>query len=803
MPYPNALPCMARATLDLLSLDMKDLVKKIQALSHLGIEDSKIALPKICVVGGQSAGKSSLIEGISEIRVPRSAGTCTRCPLEINLSESEPGQPWKCDVYLSQRYFYDPDRKLTKLPRRSEPLGPWTLMGGAQEDILFVTLSDKGEVEDALVWAQLATLNPSSDSLDYAPGRNENTSREILVKFSPNVIRLDISSPGFPNLSFYDLPGVISQPEHDGEEYLVKLVENLVKQYVSQENCIVLLAVTMTDDATNSSAARLVREIRGANDRTLGVLTKPDQVPPGGDSFQQWTEILAGLKFKVGYGYFVVRNNPNPAVGHAQARVEEELFFADGLWAQDLYMYRHRFGTKKLQSALSDLLLKQIKKCLPSIIAKIRDKEATIDTELSTLPACIIENVQSIIYQKRCELLEKLRANVDGGSGISEYSLQKRWNQVVNDFQRALVKTRPTVLLPAISDKESLTQDSDCVILDGPGPTPKKRKVSMPQPRSPEANPSPAVNVLMSGYELSYFSPWDGPAKKFTWEGIRDIKDDFCSAGMPNQIDPRAIETLQRVSIEHWEGLMQRFVDATNTEVQKALLDMVEEVFNDYHQTGLYREVKSTIISYLAQLKCEHLAYGREVYKMENGKPFTRAIDQLNKAQKAALKELTRARFLARGKGYLELRGYQFSSINEASPVVNSKLSIEDLGPDPFAQEVEMMARARAYYDVASSRFLDVVGQSVHMKLFSKCRNELVGAIDAQLKIFGPNSFDRCLELMAEDPERQHRRNYLQKEHEKVKKALAWLDTFHNTEDEDTDNTLFVEQGDYKMDYLE
>jgi hypothetical protein len=97
-------------------------------------------------------------------------------------------------------------------------------------------------------------------------------------------------------------------------------------------------------------------------------------------------------------------------------------------------------------------------------------------------------------------------------------------------------------------------------------------------------------------------------------------------------------------------------------------------------------------MSYLTQLKCEHLAYGREVYKMENGKPFTRAIDQLNKAQNAALKELTRARFLVRGKSYLELPGYQFSSINEASPVVHSKLSLEDLGPDPFAQEVEMMA---------------------------------------------------------------------------------------------------------------
>lgn len=35
-------------------------------------------LPMIAVVGSQSAGKSSLIESISGITLPRAAGTCTR-----------------------------------------------------------------------------------------------------------------------------------------------------------------------------------------------------------------------------------------------------------------------------------------------------------------------------------------------------------------------------------------------------------------------------------------------------------------------------------------------------------------------------------------------------------------------------------------------------------------------------------------------------------------------------------------------------------------------------------------------------
>jgi hypothetical protein len=280
------------STLDVLAFDMKTLVKKIQDLSHLGIEDSKIALPKICVVGDQSTGKSSLIEGISEIKVPRSAGTCTRCPMEINLSECEPGESWKCSVFLSYRYWYDRNKKFTASLKKREPLGPWLPTGG-QEEELFVTLTDKSKVQETIRWAQLAILNPGSDHQKYVPGKNVFTPQSFEVKFSPNVVRLDISGPGYPALSFYDLPGVISQAEHDDEKYLVPLVESLVKKYVSEENCIVLLTLAMTDDAGNSNAAGLIGNIKGARERTLGVLTKPDRLA-GFESFSQYNEILEG-----------------------------------------------------------------------------------------------------------------------------------------------------------------------------------------------------------------------------------------------------------------------------------------------------------------------------------------------------------------------------------------------------------------------------------------------------------------------------------------------------------------------------
>ena len=134
----------------------------------------------------------------------------------------------------------------------------------------------------------------------------------------------------------------------------------------------------MTNDAANSSAARLVKEA-GAQQRTIGqlgsefrlslnslklmcegVLTKPDLLQPT-ESYEQWRDILDGERFRLGFDYHVVKNNPDPDVDHATARIEEEGFFTrEEPWTTVLATYRDRCGTKRLQSVLSKMLTDQI-----------------------------------------------------------------------------------------------------------------------------------------------------------------------------------------------------------------------------------------------------------------------------------------------------------------------------------------------------------------------------------------------------------------------------------------------------------
>lgn len=47
--------------------------------------------------------------------------------------------------------------------------------------------------------------------------------------------------------------------------------------------------------------------------------------------------------------------------------------------------------------------------------------------------------------------------------------------------------------------------------------------------------------------------------------------------------------------------------------------------------------------------------------------------------------------------------------------------------------EVLIVQSSRAYYEIASSRFLDVICQTAHITLFSKCQHALIKVVNAGL----------------------------------------------------------------------
>ncbi|KAL8736812.1 MAG: hypothetical protein Q9166_000178 [cf. Caloplaca sp. 2 TL-2023] len=810
------------AALELLGQGMKALLTLVQNLRDLGVEDLVLPLPKIAVVGDQSTGKSSLIEGISGIKVPRSSGTCTRCPLEINLTNTDVNGQWKCSIYLVKTYIYEGSQVLlpfgkTAAPRgegatRNRPFGPW-LAQGLTESSLFYKTNNKADVTQALRLAQLATLNPGTDPARFFPGAKPNPDDRIQVKFSPNKIRLEISSPDGPDLSFYDLPGVINQAEIPEEEYLVKLVANLVTSYIETDSCINLLAMPMTDDAANSTASKLVQKL-GAQDRTVGCLTKPDRVQ-GGESMSQWIDILNGKKFKVGHGYYVVKNNSDPNVSNTLARQQENDFFNEEPWIHTLGSHRDRFGTFKLSAVLSRLLNLQIRTSLPRITEQVRSKTAEIIARLKEMPEPPKGNLSLKIFEKILVLENDLHCHFDGGS--EEYPFQKEFHTAAVRFRNTIAFSYPRLSLagsfatfktssqlpyrPSATPTPPGNQRAEIIPIDSDGecpPTQRFTPTSTPSKRKQVSSSSapftpskrsrldqvpqylPSQDSVANGSDSSNMTidraaPF---AKRFTLTDIRTILQD-AHIGLPNQIDPKATKRMIRESLSHWDGPLEELLQFTRQTCLAMIIERASCVFGLWHGTRCFDLLMEISQSFFEEQFDRQTEAAKRVLAVERQLAWTLHEDAMRTASEKVLTTLENACRNERVKALLTKQDPDWDeNLSERAKADKmSKVTDAHLGPNPYTHELRAIADVRGYYECAFSRFVDVISQGIQAELFTACRNELGNALKQRIGLEEKDAEQRCAILLAVDPQVEKDRAELLKQKENLMKACTWFES--------------------------
>jgi len=216
------------------ALSRHQLNNQVKNLRDCGIEE-EVKLPKIAVIGNQSAGKSSLIEAISQIKVPRAAGTCTRCPMEVVLNSAMQGQEWQAKVSL-RFSLEDPRVRISS-------------------SVPFAETKSKDEITLILRRAQLCILNPERSITEFVGLSEDKCDRyPTALRFSKSIVVLEITGADV-DVTFVDLPGIISNSDDVGlYSYLVdvmqaeddvELIKDLVKYYVSQEECLILVTITM------------------------------------------------------------------------------------------------------------------------------------------------------------------------------------------------------------------------------------------------------------------------------------------------------------------------------------------------------------------------------------------------------------------------------------------------------------------------------------------------------------------------------------------------------------------------------
>jgi GTPase SAR1 family protein len=305
------------------------------------------ALPQIVAIGGQSAGKSSVLEAVvGRDFLPRGSGICTRRPLVLQLLQA-PKEARETATFLHQK------GKVHDITESAEVL---------REEIEKET--DRSLGPGKAVSAEPIMLTIRSPKVPNLTVRwSERTSLR----------RTDTSSP----FQLVDMPGITKIATDNQPQSIVRELEDMSRAYIRPKNVIILAVSPANADIATSDAMRLVREFDPQGERTIGVLTKLDLMDKGTDA----REVLEGRSLFLRHGWVGVVNRSqadiNSRADIKAARDKERAFF------KSRADYAHlATGTDVMVTQLSKQLEKAIRRAVPEIQAFIASSCRQLEAEL-------------------------------------------------------------------------------------------------------------------------------------------------------------------------------------------------------------------------------------------------------------------------------------------------------------------------------------------------------------------------------------------------------------------------------------
>lgn len=729
-------------------------------MQELGINDT-IKLPRIVVLGDQSTGKSSLIEAISTIKVPKAANLCTKCPIAINLSSGpSTTSPWTCSVYIEERFTYDTAFKQKRVTK-AHPLGPWHLSNDVKTTLVKTTHS-REELCGLIELAQQAILNPGRN-----PGDPVNAaSTGDLERFSPNTIRLDISVGGWPNLSFVDLPGVIQTAGRNQPDYYVQLVESLAEQYAQDENNIIMLTLPMNYDVSNSKSYSIIQK-QQAQSRTMAVFTKVDLArdEERKDCLNRYFDDEAEEEFEHGH-HMVMLSNTTADTELVQT---EAVFFLSNPWGEMPDSIRARFGVANLTKLLRQILFEKTAETLPSNLEKIRERLELNEQQLANMPAP--PDTTELPYQLRDQVKDfgtQIKQIFMSGHDVPGSNARTALNRLMHEFNGLIRGGKPTMLVKTESENVCLAR-AERKLQAGAG-------LNSVAPDVDTDGDAIAVSTTphRQRQEANILSQ-PNRVKRFRLEEIREINNEYYQASVPGEIELKALETMNCLSVQYWDVTLMEFMQKISKTVKEHVLECVESHFGYQRHLQLYDKVQNVVEEYLDFVIREEWSGLKRACEVERKYPLTFDQESLKKHELESMAVRRQKRAEAR----LNIDQTKLKAANPGKKV--KTLTFDDLKPDEWDVEVQMSAKSRAYYEIASSRFVDSICQNIFFYLIPRCQDSLVDHVRQELGLHNIRANrDQIALLMAEDAEREAYRARLRGEqarlvegHDYIQKVLG------------------------------
>jgi len=180
---------------------------------------------------------------------------------------------------------------------------------------------------------------------------------------------------------------------------------------------------------------------------------------------------------------------------------------------------------------------------------------------------------------------------------------------------------------------------------------------------------------------------------------IREVIQDAHVAGIPNQVDPKAIERMSQMSVEHWDKPMKDFMQSTGDMLQKLVLSRLDDVFGAWKQTALFTEATAIVNGFLSLALTAQREAAERVYRLENFKPITYNGAALDQAKEAALSVIRARRRYALIGSYLDEKEAKSGRATSGQDRQKKMATVTDvqIGIDPYHQEVDAMGVCYSY----------------------------------------------------------------------------------------------------------
>ncbi|KAG6751202.1 hypothetical protein POTOM_045721 [Populus tomentosa] len=302
---------------------IRPLLDAVDRLRQLNVMKEGIQLPTIVVVGDQSSGKSSVLESLACINLPRGDGICTGVPLIVRLKHHPSLVP---EIFLQFK-----DQTVS---------------------------TDEAHVADAIKRAT-----------DEIAGNGKGISNTELT--------LVVKKNGVPDLTLVDLPGITRVPVHGQPENIYEQIANIIMKYISPDESVILNVLSANVDFSTCESIMMSQKVDKNGERTLAVVTKVDKTPEG------LLEKVTRNDVNIGLGYVCVRNRIGNE-SYEDARKEEAALFATHQLLSKIE--KSTVGIQVLANKLVRIQANIIAKCLPDIVRKINEKLKASISELNRIP---------------------------------------------------------------------------------------------------------------------------------------------------------------------------------------------------------------------------------------------------------------------------------------------------------------------------------------------------------------------------------------------------------------------------------